>query len=275
MNLEGARVVLRPRTPSEIFDLAFRYCAALALPLYLRLAAIVLLPCLLLCGYVHVLTDGEWPLTWALAFALGGFVQGVFTIAASRLLFEPKPRALGIILTALRRLPALSVALLVHGLLLAAGAFVAVGSFFVWVWHTYLYEAVLLENQGPFAAIGRASALVKHKFGAALVTCTGSAALVVLGVVSAELLLGSLVDWVLQLGQPFGTLWDDGGSPYALIGFFAALPLVATARFLSYIDGRTRQDGWDIQLRFMSIAAADSTASSSTSSSSSSDPEAP
>ena len=43
----------------------------------------------------------------------------------------------------------------------------------------------------------------------------------------------------------------------AVIGFFAALPLVATARFLSYIDGRTRQDGWDIQLRFMSIAAAE------------------
>ena len=30
----------------------------------------------------------------------------------------------------------------------------------------------------------------------------------------------------------------------------------ATARFLAYIDGRTRQDGWDIQLRFMAIAAA-------------------
>jgi hypothetical protein len=40
-----------------------------------------------------------------------------------------------------------------------------------------------------------------------------------------------------------------------VIGCFAALPLVATARFLSYIDGRTRQDGWDIQLRFMSLAA--------------------
>ncbi len=270
MNLEGARVVLRPRTPSEIFDLAFRYCAALALPLYLRLGAIVLLPCLLVCGYVHMITDGEWPLTWALAFALGGFAQGVFTIAASRLLFEPKPRALGILLTALRRLPALVIALLLHSLLLAAGAFVLVGTFFVWIWHTYLYEALLLEQQGPMAAIRRASALVKHKFGAALVTCTGSAVVVVLGVISAELLLGSVVEWVLQLGKPFGTLWDDGGSPYALIGFFAALPLVATARFLSYIDGRTRQDGWDIQLRFMSIAA---THTSDTAASS--DPEAP
>ena len=34
-------------------------------------------------------------------------------------------------------------------------------------------------------------------------------------------------------------------------------PWVATARFLQYVDGRTRADGWDIQLRFMAIAAAD------------------
>lgn len=257
MNLEGARVVLRPRTQSEIFDLAFRFCAALALPLYLRLAALVLLPCLLVCGHVHMRSDGEWPTTWTLALGLGAFAQSVFTVAASRLLFEPRPRLLGVLLTALRRLPALFGALLLHALLLVAGTFVLIGSFFVWVWHTYLYEAVLLEQKGPVGALRRASALIKHKFGAALVTCMGGATVVALGVVSAELLLGSVVNWVLQLGKPFGTLWHDGGSPYALIGYFAALPLVATARFLSYIDGRTRQDGWDIQLRFMSIAAAD------------------
>ena len=260
MNLEGARVVLRPRTQSEIFDLAFRFCAALALPLYLRLAAIVLLPCLLACGYAHTLSDGEWPITWAVALGLGAFAQSVFTVAASRLLFEARPRVLGVLLTTLRRLPALFGALLLHAVMLGAGAFVVIGSLFVWVWHTYLYEAVLLEQQGPLGAIGRASSLIKHKFGAALLTCIGGAVVVALGILSAELLLGSVVGWVLQLGEPFGALYPDGGSPYALIGYFAALPLVATARFLTYIDGRTRQDGWDIQLRFMSIATADTSA---------------
>jgi hypothetical protein len=256
MNLEGARVVLRPRTQSEIFDLAFRFCAALAPGLYIRLGLIVLLPCLAACGYIYAVADGEWGVVWTFAFLLAAFVQGVFTIAASRLLFEAQPRALGIVLHALRRLPALFGALLLHSILLTIGGFVLIGSFFVWVWHTFLYEAVLLEQQGPISALRRASALVKHKFGSAVGTCTGSAAVIVLGVVSAELLLGSLVEWVLQLGKPFGTLWVDGGSPYAIIGLFAALPLVATARFLGYIDGRTRQDGWDIQLRFMGIAAA-------------------
>ena len=256
MNLEGARVVLRPRSPSEIFDLGFRFCAQLAPGLYLRLAAAVLLPCLLVCGYVHSVSDGDWPKVWAVAVLLAAFAQGVFTIAASRLLFEARPRARDVVRHALRRLPALLGALLLHGLLLGLASLTIVGGLLVWARHTFVYEAALLEQQGPVAALDRASALVKHKFGGALVTCTGSAALVALGILSAELLLGNLIEWVLQLGTPFGELWRDGGSAYALIGLFAALPLVATARFLAYIDGRTRQDGWDIQLRFMSIAAA-------------------
>lgn len=256
MNLEGARITLRPRTPSEIFDLAFRFCAALAVPLYLRLSALVLAPCLAVCAYVHAITDGDWILVWSCALALAALAQSVFTVAASRLLFAAKPGALAILGHSLRRLPALLGALLLHAALLSLGNLVLIGGFFVWVWHTFLYEAVLLEQQGPLAALRRANALVKHKFGAALVTCSASAVVVALGILSGETLLGGLVEWVLQLGKPFGDLWDDGGSAYALVGFFAALPLVATARFLAYIDGRTRQDGWDIQLRFMAIAAA-------------------
>ena len=256
MNLQAARVVLRPRTPSEIFDLAFRFCAAVALPLYLRLAALVLVPCLALCAYVHAITDGEWAAVWSCAVGLAAFAQSVFTVAASRLLFAARPGVLSIIGHSLRRLPALFGALLIHSILLSIGGLILIGAFFVWVWHTFVYEAVLLEQQGPIDALRRASALVKHKFGAALVTCTASTVVVAMGIVSGELLLGGLVEGVLQLGKPFGDLWEYGGSAYALVGFFAALPLVATARFLAYIDGRTRQDGWDIQLRFMAIAAA-------------------
>lgn len=256
MNLEGARVVLRTRTPSEIFDLAVRFCASIGLSLYLKLGAIVLVPCVLATGWFHYdVSDGEWAGTWTFAALLAAFAQSVFTVAASRLLFESKPRVGAILLHSLRRLPALLGALILHGLLLGAGMFVVVGSFFVWIWHTYLYEAVLLEQQGPGAALGRASALIKRKFGTGLVVCTGSAAIVILFIVCAEALGQGLLGFVLQLGKPFGELTEDGGTPFAVIGCFAALPLVATARFLSYIDGRTRQDGWDIQLRFMGIAA--------------------
>jgi hypothetical protein len=33
-----------------------------------------------------------------------------------------------------------------------------------------------------------------------------------------------------------------------------AVPFLATARFLAYIDGRTRREAWDVQLRFTELA---------------------
>ena len=65
----------------------------------------------------------------------------------------------------------------------------------------------------------------------------------------------SIVNTVLQLGEPFGQLLQKGGTPYALAGFFLTVPVIAAARFLAYTDLRTRKEGWDIQLRFMAIAA--------------------
>jgi hypothetical protein len=72
-----------------------------------------------------------------------------------------------------------------------------------------------------------------------------------------ELLCQGLVSDVLQLGKPFGSLWADRFSPFALAGLMLSYPYAATARFLLYVDARTRSDGWDIQLRFMAIALAD------------------
>ena len=59
----------------------------------------------------------------------------------------------------------------------------------------------------------------------------------------------------VQPGNPVGELFVEGGSAYALLGFFLSVPVVSAARFLQYIDVRTRKEGWDIQLRFTAIAA--------------------
>ena len=61
------------------------------------------------------------------------------------------------------------------------------------------------------------------------------------------------VETVLSLGNPFESLFDDGGSLYAMLGVLAAAPVAATARLLAYVDGRAEQDGWDIQLRFQAL----------------------
>ena len=64
-----------------------------------------------------------------------------------------------------------------------------------------------------------------------------------------------LFDFVLQVGKPFGSLIDEGGSASSLLGLFLAVPYWATARFLLYVDLRTRRDGWDVQVRFMALAS--------------------
>jgi hypothetical protein len=65
---------------------------------------------------------------------------------------------------------------------------------------------------------------------------------------------GQLLEFVFQLGQPLGSLAEDGGSGFAVLGLLLSVPLSAAARFLGYIDLRTRSEGWDIQLRFAAWA---------------------
>jgi len=55
--------------------------------------------------------------------------------------------------------------------------------------------------------------------------------------------------------RPPAPAWTAGGSVLAILGFFAIIPYVTTARFFTYLNMRTRTEGWDIQTRFAAIAA--------------------
>lgn len=253
MRLDQAVIVLRPREPSEILDLACRFGVAHAAP-YLRLGAAVLLPCAALCLALRYALDAPWWVTWLAALALATPAQGVFSVLASRLLFSETPSTWTTLRAFGRRLPSYLGALLVSRALLAASALMLLLPLpFAWVALLFQHEASLLEQVGPFASVQRSGQLVRNRGGFSLLllllVAQGS---IVLG---AELFGQALVDSVLQLGRPFGSLFDDGGTPYAILGLFASVPFVATARFLQYIDLRTRSDGWDVQVRFMAIAA--------------------
>lgn len=260
MSLERARVVLRPRTQSEIFDLAARFCVGLGGGLYAKLAAWLLLPCLALCAAAW-LSTGDWALVWTLAVALAAIVEGAFTVAASRLLFESRPGVGSVLAQFARRLPAYCAALVLLSLLYLVGTMALVLGVMAWFRFLFVPEALLLEGQGPIRSFSRARTLVRRKFGLALGVRLGTLVAQLFAVFAADALLGAgLCEFVLQLGRPLGSLWDDGGSGFALLGLFASVPYAATVRFLTYIDGRTRQDGWDIQIRFAAIAAAHATA---------------
>jgi hypothetical protein len=259
MRLDRAAVVLRPRTVSEVVDLAFRLTFSLALPLYAKLSAIVLLPIFAGALALRYAAGWGWVAVWVVTVFAAVLAEGVFTVAAGRLLFAEDLRVREVLGAYLRRLPSYFIALVLsQGLLaVAAGASVLIALPFVWPSLVFVHEASLLEGAGPIGAMQRASRFVKGRgattFGLLVMLLAGQAGALVIG----ELLGQSLLDDVLQLGSPLGSL-KDGGSPFAIFGLLASVPFVATARFLQYIDTRTRADGWDVQVRFLAIASKES-----------------
>lgn len=259
MRLDRAAIVLRPRTIAEVVDLAFRLTFSLALPLYAKLSAVVLLPILAGALALRYAARWDWAPIWVGVVFTSVLAEGVFTVAAGRLLFAEDLRVREVLGAYLRRLPSYFFAVVFSQALLiaAAGASLLIAAPFVWPSLVFVHEASLLEGAGPVAAMQRASRFVKGRaattFGLLLMLLAGQGAALVIG----ELLGQGLLDDVLQLGRPLGAL-RDGGSPFAIAGLLASVPFVATARFLQYIDTRTRADGWDVQVRFLAIAAKDS-----------------
>jgi hypothetical protein len=255
MNLARCQVVLRARGIGEILDLASLIAFSHALGLYARLAIFALLPAYGACLALRYALGLDWVFVWLIAVPMASYCQGVFTIAAGRWLFA-EGIGVGHVLKAF-----------------AARAVSFFGAWFIrWMALAFLTlmgllpgalpgtlllfvpEAALLELASPFEAQGRSSQCSRFDRGRALLmwACLALSVLAFVGL--AEVLCDGLVDGILQLGEPFETLWPDGGSPYALLGLFLSAPYVATARFLMYIDGRTRGDGWDIQVKFMAIS---------------------
>ncbi len=255
MNLGDSAVVLRPRTISEIADLGFRLTFSLAFPLYLRLAFFTLLPAYAACLVLRYAADFSWAQVWLVAIVLVPFVEAAYSVAISQLMFSPMLGPKPVFSLLRKRLGGLfwsSVVRFVGAVISILTIFIL--SPFVVIRLLLLDEACLLEGLSGHRAYERSHRLVDSRG-------TGSAFLMVLllaftrvsGVVLAEVMSDGVTRDLLQLTRRFGQLFRDGGSAESLAGFFLAIPLVATVRFLYYIDTRTRADGWDIQLRFHGI----------------------
>jgi hypothetical protein len=254
MKLERARIVIRERSLGETLDLVPRFIFTLNPTLYGRLAAIMLLPAYGLCLLAHV---GGWPWAsiWLVAIPCGAVLQGVFTVAASRVLFSDGVRVREVLRQYWARLAAYLGALTGAFFVMVLGAATVVLLPVAWTRVVFVHEATLLERASARAALARTARMVASgtAFAAQLVGALLLAQVTL--VLATELLAQSLVGFILQCGQPFGSLLSEGGSPYALGGYFLSLPVVATGRFLAYIERRTRQDGWDVQVRFLTIRA--------------------
>ncbi len=258
MKLDEVRIVLRPRSVSELMDLALRFMTEAAGKRFLQLGLLVLVPAWALCMVARWLWQWEWVAVWTLALLLATPLQGVFTVAVGRLMFAEDVGLREILAHTLRRMPAYLATLFVTRVMIGVASlafFLILPPLWVWGRCAYVHEACLLEQGGPIESITRAGRMIsRNAMGAVGLMLMLSLAGLTFIAITALLVDDGLFDFILQIGKPFGSLFDEGGSAAAVLGLFLAVPYWATARFLAYVDLRTRRDGWDVQLRFMAIA---------------------
>ncbi len=252
MDLSRARIALRPRSVLDVLDFTLRFVVSHAAS-YARVSAVALLPAALVSW--GVARTAGWAWGWPVTVFLALLVQTPFTALAARLVFQPDASMADVFRTALRALPRVLVLRMVQILAVALG----LTTFFVpglWLGVAlfFLVEVAVLEHASFGAAISRSLRIATGQWGQAL-----AAFLALFGLQLAAIVLGdevgraALVD-LLQFTAP-EPLWNAGGSALSLAGFWLLVPYVATARFLVYLDLRTRSEGWDIQTRFAAIAA--------------------
>lgn len=264
MNLAQARVVLRPRGVAELFDLALRFVVA-GRRTFIRLT---LLTTALVGGLIlqlamfKVIDEPEH--VWIVLGLVTPWIVGLHVIASARLLFDGRPPLRAILGQFARRVVPFTVASALVVAFIALGSLFAIGAPIVAAYTLFYIEAALLEGQGPLTALGRARRLLTHRFGVALLIVLGLATMSAVIVAAAELLGHATVSTIFQLGEPFGSFERDWISLYTVLGYLLSLPLVGAVHFLAYIDLRTRQDGWDLQVRFMGLAAAEERADAET-----------
>jgi hypothetical protein len=249
----SARVALRERPLVDVVDLAVRFCASHA-GAYAKVALVVVVPAFAVS--LAAAQAAGWIVGWAVALVLAALADAPFVALASRLVFSDSVRAREVVRLSARAMPGILVARAAQLVALAACGLVA-GLPWLWVGPQvfFVVEVLVLERPRLRGAFARAGRIGRSRFGETL------SALVLLLLVRlaftafADLAGREILAEVLEVKAP-ASPFVAGGSWLALAGWWCAVPLVASARFLVYLDVRTRTEGWDIQTRFAAIAAA-------------------
>ncbi|MCO4748276.1 MAG: hypothetical protein KC912_26010 [Proteobacteria bacterium] len=267
MNPNLCRVALRPRDPFEVFDLTFRFVRERLRPL-LRLTAVVLLPPALLLTLLAWWFDGAWWLLFP-TLAMGPILQAPFTLAGGRLLFgddvavgqvlvETLKRSVGLLglwsaqglgWAAVMAIGLASEPIAAISIAVAAMATAPVAGLLT----TFVGEAVLLERVGLARAFRRSGRLMAGTGGSAIAATSSRWFLLVWLALASESSGQAILDFVLQLGVPFGSLMNGDVTPFLLAGMLLAQPAAALYRLLLYVDARTRGEGWDLQVSLRAL----------------------
>lgn len=255
MNLLAARVALRERKLADVLDLALPLCMSNRGPLGV-IALWVLGPTAGLAAWLRIARHWQWPALWCVVLEASFLAEGAFTAALGELLFreasEVRPRA--VLRGWLGRLGAYLRVVVGRQLLLAISLVLVIVPFVQGPQTLFVGEALLLERGTPATAWARSRGLARNRGPFCLGLWLATLAMPVLGAFAADQIGNAVIGFALQLGRPTGDLLAQGGSGFAVAGALLAAPIAAAARFLGYVDLRTRKEGWDIQLRFVALS---------------------
>jgi len=251
LDVVRARVAFRDRPFADVLDLALRFCAVHGLR-YAQVAGATTLPLLLLTLGAAYLAGPV--VGWLVAIPLAIAAQLPFTVLASRLVFQDDVAVKGVLKTTLREAPR---AMFLHVLTLGAtvaSAIIVLGPVVFAVMFLFASEVMLLERASVGTALGRSRRVAGSSIGDALLALLALLLIPACTVVLAEVGGRALMTELLEIKPP-PSLFAEGWSILAFVGFFWLVPYVATARFFVYLNVRTRTEGWDIQTKFAAIAA--------------------
>ncbi len=260
------RVVLRPRSLDEVLDLALAYGREHKRDMGRMMLALVI-PAMIITAALQVLLELTWLQGWIVVLTVTPLLERVAITYAGRHLFGNAPRIRAAAAGALRRpftalgaallIPVPFVIALIGEMDSVAIAFaVIIGMFWPFVLAWTLYLSIVLNLEGlPFGkGTRRSGMLVSYRYGRAIGFVLITTTMRFIAVVVSDLTLRFVVSFVLQLGEPFDTLFDNQGSWASFAGYYLVAPYIAVARLFDYVDARTRLEGWDIQVRFKAVA---------------------
>lgn len=252
LDVMRARVAFRDRAFMDVMDLALRFLVV-HVRLYAKVALMVLVPAIAVTlGAAFALGSIAG---WLFALFFSIVAQVPFTVLASRLVFQERVSARAVVRAAARDIPRILMMRVIWLLLAWAGTlFFVVGG--VWVGGVLLFvdEVMVLERARIVPAFGRARRITSGSMGDALKGVIMVSAVPIAAVLLADVGGRAFIGELLQFRSP-EPLWSNGASVLAMLGWFGILPYVTTARFFTYLNTRTRAEGWDIQTRFAAIAA--------------------
>lgn len=249
---------LRTRTTSELVDAAFSLYRRHAMQ-YILVGAIGYSPFLIL----QLVTTGTAPTTPAALFASGGtalvlmlasmitfsLMSGVVIKHGAQVYLGGEPDLAKTVREVIPRLPSLIVAGLLSALLYGLGLlFFLVGVFYIIARYFAVSSAVVLEERGPFAALGRSSELSRDRKRHILNT----------------LLLVFLIYFILSMGiGAFSQIFRSQVLQLVVTTTYTivAYPVISLTYMVLYYDARIRGEGFDLEHMAKEIDAAGATPS--------------